>query len=358
MLKKGISLRELGNAILSIYLLLSVSGCVSGEDDPKPDRPPDPQSAIRFFAQDTKSLVTGKSLASFSVYANVDDASGTVGRNGHRGFNDFEALNATRLGDQWSYGSVYWPNDTSIPLSFYAFSPLASSNLEEVYSNMATTGKDSAYIQYEVPPESDVENAQEDLLVCFVRQTAAQGTTVNLQFRHALSMVSFSACNPSADTTIVIDSISLTHLYNRGQLNLADFRANDVNWIPLPGAKRVDYTAAIPQAGVALEAGGYDATYKTLLSSSAPLLVLPQSFHAEANVALHDTYPMVRVVYHAYGPQGIVVPNGSVRYFPFAPDHPAGITSGPPVHTTTVGDFVFQAGKSYDIRLLFDKTTI
>jgi hypothetical protein len=206
---------------------------------------------------------------------------------------------------------------------------------------------DNAEIRYTVPVTPAGLKLPEDFLIASARQSSSENTTVEMNFRHALSMASFAARNTSRNVNYVIDGIELLHLKNAAALDMAEIADKaDVYWQSHGGD--ATYSAGIPSSGIWLKPQGGSAAYIPLTSAAGYIPVLPQS--VMANGLTDGSAPALKVSYHTYS-KTAAGGKGQYKIFPFPSTHGRGVTRGKPTYPAA-GDFVFQMGRSY--HFLFD----
>jgi hypothetical protein len=352
----------------AIAIISVCTACVGNEDDIMPKN--GEHEVIRFSSDtDTKASVTDSiNIQSFRVFANLPDGGDPTPVStirGVEGFNYFEHLTVLRQNDKsWNYyPKVYWPNETS-KLSFYAYSPVSSVNVDSIRSGMTPTygtGTDKTTLYYTIPTRTSGGKHAEDFLIATVSQSAETSATVNLAFRHALSMVSFRARHLVNDdnVTVVIDSIQLINLAYKGSLTYGDFSIPDTYW-KADMSRLTTYRASVPGAGLVLvppKLSSTDTTllpkdtlYHSLTSDNETIPVMPQSFSA-GNVG--EGMPGIKVWLHAYTDSQTWWSKESPGEYTFAfPVTYVGTTAGAPNANGSVdGNFVFQMGKHYDFSL-------
>lgn len=114
-----------------------------------------------------------------------------------------------KQGSNWVYSPVrYWP--TLGTVSFFAYSPATSSGVESFHIN---NSDNKVSIEYKV---SNDYQKQEDFMVATNLEKTS--SPVQLDFKHALSLIEFKACSNVADTTFRIREIKLTQLNSKGTL--------------------------------------------------------------------------------------------------------------------------------------------
>ncbi|MDR0995321.1 MAG: fimbrillin family protein, partial [Tannerella sp.] len=261
-------------------------------------------------------------------------------------------FNVVKNNSAWNYAPpVYWPEDEGKKLSFYAYAPAGSVNLDYFASKPAAEGTDSAIISYTVPTNSIGTKKAEDFLIAKKSQTEAEGRTVQLDFLHALSMARFAAENQSSSLSFVINSIELLNLYNQGRLDLSPVSDTaDVYWTPA-GRNEQTYMPALPPGGLSLAPGS---GLTGLTSANEDLPVLPQVVALQDNGRAFDlSQPALRVVYSTVSSDGKTVADHDTALFSFPGTFPKGQTRGKPSYPQTDGQFVFQMGRRYTFNFAF-----
>jgi hypothetical protein len=314
---------------------------------------------ISFRALTTKAAsIDRDNLRDFRIAANSEEpASGQGATPGD--FNRFQALDVLNKGGRWDYApAVYWPQDANAHVYFYAYSPAGSVNVTD-FSFNPTSATDSAMVQYIVPLTATGGKQPEDFLVAKKAQSKqVGGTTVSLDFQHALSMVKFAARNKHPEATYIVKKIELLNLANEGSLNfapLAEKDSRDSTYWALTGTNDKTYEPSLPANGIGLAPGS--SSFKQLTSANEGMPVLPQRVEAQdtATTPLTDALPALRVTFEATGANGQVLIPETQQLFPFPATHRqdslgAGKATWPAIAD---GEFVFQMGKRYTFNFTF-----
>jgi hypothetical protein len=330
------------------------------------------------YRPNTKAaIIDGNNIRDFKVSANLPHPSflpkGAV--TGETGFNFFEHVNVLRQADDhWAYSpNLYWTNDSD-SVSFYAYSPAASVNMNGFYSHMMTADStDDAIIDYILPtsPVADAQNSKlpEDLLVALTKQDKAKGDTVKLTFHHALSMATFAARNTTNDLDVTIEKVQLINLATHGTLNLSkDFRGDSVYWDGQNS--QADYTAGIPRQtdgsyAISLPPRGMGSSYISLTGPTEEMPVLPQGFYVDPMLVAHvlkkgkepvPAAPGILVTFRAKTAYQVVASSGTQAFYPFPAYYKQGQYGGTPnvSGSGSLDAFAFQMGKRYQFTFDFD----
>ncbi|MDR0995586.1 MAG: fimbrillin family protein [Tannerella sp.] len=374
--------------------LLVFSGCTFEEKEVQSLNPPKlAQDAIAFHSSAFKvasktPVIDGNNISTFKVSANLpypSDPGQTI--LGKHGFNFIDGLNVLRRAESWGYApSIYWPNDSD-EISFYAYSPAGSVNLEDFYSGMlALPSKDTAQISYTVPTDpgptvggSGANGAKlpEDLLVAFSKRRKLDGDTVLLNFRHALSIVTFAARNTTQDLDVTLQKVQIIRLKTTGTLDLSqNFNQDNVYWNTSADAVPQDYTAGIPlqddgSYAISLPPQGPQSNYLSISGPSEGMPVMPQGFKVDGgnpqaytkpfvlddSSAPEPNQPGILVTYMAKSSVQLVAPSGTRAFYPFSKLYHSPNYSGlPDLEGNNPSDdaFAFQMGKRYQFRFDFD----
>lgn len=164
---------------------------------------------------------------SFTVWANTTDGApyikdaGVIGTSNNDGVAYDFADGAFR----------YWPANTGLNFIAYRsdegnFKENISMNVETKEGTKSLTGY--AFDQYEI---KDAVAEQLDLLYAVKNDaTKAESTTVNLNFRHALSQVVYRMVVENPTIEVNVTGVEIGHLYNKGTFMLPT-EGTDKNWV-------------------------------------------------------------------------------------------------------------------------------
>jgi hypothetical protein len=149
------------------------------------------------------SISTASTLSEFKLYADYTDANSKTST----------YLNGGTLkkdGDKWGIegGEIYWP--ASGKLSFYA----VANNSSGTYTQASKT------VTHEVKA---TVSEQTDLLYAVTadqEKPTTEGTSVTLNFRHALSQIAFQAKNLNSHLKVTISEVTLANVQDKGTLTL------------------------------------------------------------------------------------------------------------------------------------------
>ncbi|MDR0994745.1 MAG: SUMF1/EgtB/PvdO family nonheme iron enzyme [Tannerella sp.] len=327
-------------------------------------------------------IIDGNNITNFKVSANLPQSSlpGKQTSDSGTGFNFFEGINVLRkdTNGHWTYSPVlYWPAKEDA-VSFYAYSPAASVNVNGFTSGMnAATPKDNASIDYQVPTDPGpafsgskpgVAKLPEDFLIAYKKQALSKGDTVGLEFLHALSMATFAARNTTKDLNVTIEKVQLINLSTHGKIDLSQdfFSGDDIYWTGQ--GSPADYTAGIPQQAdgsyaISLPPKGANAAYVSLTAPTEQVPVLPQGFNVgfTASKVLHKgedepVDPGILITYRASNSMQIVASPGTRAYYPFMRLYQEGYYQGEPDFSglPRLNAFAFQMGKRYQFLFEFD----
>ncbi len=128
-------------------------------------------------------------------------------------------------GDQVDYESSKWINKTgnrywpdSKGLDFYAVAGRTTNTLTSV-------GVNTASFNYTV--HTDVANQEDVVYAAAKNKLKSSGTTVNLNFRHALSQVVFKAKNTNPNLYVEIEGVSICNLDGDGDYTFGSAATDD-----------------------------------------------------------------------------------------------------------------------------------
>ncbi|MDR0994746.1 MAG: fimbrillin family protein, partial [Tannerella sp.] len=285
-------------------------------------------------------------------------------------FNRFQALDVLNKGGRWDYApAVYWPQDTHAKVYFYAYSPAGSVNVNAFGSKLGTNASDSATVKYTVPLTATGGKQPEDFLVAKKAQSKQLGgTTVSLDFQHALSIVKFAARNKHPEATYIVKKIELLNLANEGSLDLgllAEKDSRDSTYWKLPPTAALNntYEPSLPAGGIGLAPGS--SSFKQLTSANEGMPVLPQEVVSAdtTNGRKPDVVggePALRVTFEATGANGQVLIPETQQLFPFPATHRKDSFGGGKATWPAIadGEFVFQMGKRYTFNFTFGAGSI
>ncbi|MDR0995463.1 MAG: fimbrillin family protein, partial [Tannerella sp.] len=257
--------------------------------------------------------------------------------------------------------AVYWPQDANANVYFYAYSPAGSVNVDGFGSKLSANASDSATVKYTVPLTATGGKQPEDFLVAKKAQSKQLGgTTVSLDFQHALSMVKFAARNKHPEATYIVKKIELFNLANEGDLDLgllAEKDSRDSTYWDVTGSYNLTYQPALPADGIGLAPGS--SSFKQLTSANEGMPVLPQTVLSVDTSGGHlpditSGKPALRVTFEATGANGQVLIPETQQLFPFPATHNTlAAGGGKATWPGTSGEFVFQMGKRYTFNFTF-----
>lgn len=210
------------NLILMALAALSVSCSNEEIVEQKAQMPIGFRANTANVVMKTSTLVDGSSLKNnpFEVYAfNAKDNKLFMGRtlkkDGEMGFST--GVEISYQGSEWKYTKpeeqAYWPVDA---LDFYAFQPLsdpAAGYTVEVVSN------NKQQVSYAVPTNQKFEK---DILYAVAKNVTkdSNGGKVKLNFKHALSLVSFKAKTALESMTVDIEDWKIHVISPSGTMTL------------------------------------------------------------------------------------------------------------------------------------------
>lgn len=181
----------------------------------------------------------------------------------------------------WSYAPAkFWPTNGAT-VYFFGFSPVNSRNITTA---PAIPTASTSTIGYTVPLSYTAGSAtDEDFVVAATKGTSG---SVALDFKHALSMVTFQARNitdTKHNTQYTIEKIEMLNLANVGTLTQdASTVTGSFSWtVPIAGAlQQKTYIVPVVDGGLAVNNGGTagDAVgYKSVTPLGTGTMILPQT---------------------------------------------------------------------------------
>lgn len=294
-----------------ILIIASVAAIAMTSCTKEADPASTPANAVEFrtvFDKTKAAATDNTNLLNFNVNASVNTATTydfmkdvTVTRRG---------VAADGTGGAWGFSSVrYWPSTTGTKVYFSAYSPADSPYV----SGSAVSATGVTTYTYTAPTTA---STTEDFIVAhnLITTTSATPGAVNLNFKHALSMVSFKAQNNSPGATFVIEKIELVGLGSKATLtNTPTATPGTAAFVWSTPTIPATFTASFAKTGFA----GFvleplvTPSYKLLTTENEYLTVIPQTTPATGSV--------VRVTYHAYDGAGFTfIPVNSTKDFTLA----------------------------------------
>ena len=191
---------------LLAYLLLpaltvaSLSSCSDDDDNKGPAQTE--ANAIQFNAivpRPSRAVTTTLTIRNFSIWA---FANNSLFMNNIRVTRGEDTTPSTA---QWNYSpTMYWPADNA-PVNFYGISPA-------VPTDMGFEGSNSGYIT-----NYRDDDGETDLLytVTAGATRTSNNAPVNLNFRHALSLVNFNLRSADASLTVKVKEADLMNVYTQ-----------------------------------------------------------------------------------------------------------------------------------------------
>lgn len=222
----------------------------------------------------------------------------------------------------WNYSpKKYYPADGTA-INFFAYAPIKDVNMDNYAKlHIDPNDADEVWFEYTVPKEQSKSNTAVDLLVASV--LGAVSGEVELDFKHALSAVTFSAANTNptgSELVYVIHGIEITALDNEGTFTYP------LTWTPLGNITPENYKAGIPKSGVALMNPDPDPDpdhgYENLLSANDIMMVLPQSPQtksappSDTDPGDTQTYAYVKITFSVKDGSGNFIYENHKRYLP------------------------------------------
>ncbi len=269
-----------------VLLLLFLGGCIEKESFFLPD---EADGSIQFMPYERKEatftkgtpIETALNLSEFIVfgyYTGTGTANNWSEKGSDSGPNFLSNQSVTNEGygtsvGKWTYyPSVYWPQDEEANLSFFAYTPAVSS----INGLSLTDTIGGLKLQYTAP-----ENCadQPDLMMA-VPQTDLNEThtgAVNLEMRHALTCIGFSAVG-SAD---IIETIEVTNVIVSGEVSF-DIKDTVFVWT-LDDPVSTTYNA-IPNDST------INNNYQSIVAANGYLMLPPQTLQSGALLTITAKY--------------------------------------------------------------------
>ena len=197
--------------LLYIALAALLTACSSDGGDtpdapvPQPDQSGGSMIAYTVNSDDPVSRSTRGSLVEYytDMTEREIEVSAILDHNGEAYFSFKDGrLTCDEEGNWNTTTSNYWPLQT---LHFYAYQPYQDQNIKNRI--------DYACIKYQVPPKSD---DQTDLMYAVTRNKTKSDRVVDLNFKHALSAISFEAKTESPQVSVVLSGIDLYNVRTKG----------------------------------------------------------------------------------------------------------------------------------------------
>lgn len=226
------------------------------------------------------TIITSSNLKdySFNVYAfnrNDDGTDGTVfmGTNDQAQGNE-GGVNISYNDGKWDYTTPadlkYWPTNA---LNFYAVSPVSEDN-----HNTWQISKDKKEFNVFLHNEyGDPVNSAKNVDVMYAitpnqKKTTSNGGTVQMQFRHILSQVSFKAKNDIPNMEVKIKGIEIYNFYNQAYFTLptTEVAPTQTNWKWSEGLYTSKGFTVVKDKSI--DVGNTE----TLISMDGPMLFIPQ----------------------------------------------------------------------------------
>lgn len=301
----------------------------------------------------TRAAVTDKdNILSFTVTGQKQSDQGYL-------FNGFGVTRGES--SNWAYSPLrYWPANDKV--NFYAYSPTASRNIKTGEGLTDFDYSASAPFTYTVP-EIKKNDAQEDFLIArLLDQNEAVGT-VNLNFQHALSRVTFSAKTTQKNVTYIITGVELVNLYPSATMDLTDTDIPQTGSFAYSTTTPLliwdDHATASTSGKTTYSVDKGDAPiymttdFTSLLGVTNGLMVMPQTTtlytgngteaQAPATTGTYANQFAIKVAYKAFVDDiyyAGTATTDAVKYFPVKT-----INSFP--------NFVFEIGRQYNFFLTF-----
>lgn len=229
------------------------------------------------------TIITSSNLKdySFNVYAfnrNDDGTDGTVfmGTNDQAQGNE-GGVNISYNDGKWDYTTPadlkYWPTNA---LNFYAVSPVSEDN-----HNTWQISKDKKEFNVFLHNEyADPVNSAKNVDVMYAitpnqKKTTSNGGTVQMQFRHILSQVSFKAKNDIPNMEVKIKGIEIYNFYNQAYFTLptTEVAPTQTNWKWSEGLYTSKGFTVVKDKSI--DVGNTE----TLISMDGPMLFIPQKLN-------------------------------------------------------------------------------
>lgn len=181
----------------------------------------------------------------------------------------FQNKKAEKVGSNWFVADYEkaekWP--TAGKLSFYAYAPYN----DDLNDNKTITLNDNKTIHYKVPEK--VED-QPDFIVANSKGNSFTSSSVDLQFHHALTAITFSVSDDMEKG--VINSIKIEGVKGKGDYNLST-----KEWTV--SSSSASYNVPISASGLNVGTGTVN------LAPNATLMMIPQTLGDDAKVTINIT---------------------------------------------------------------------
>lgn len=180
-------------------------------------------------------------------------------------------ITVTQSGGVWSYANtVYWPQAADANVSFFAYSPVTTSNNGIEITN--TTGVPK--LKFTVPT---VYANQPDLLVALpkpdLNKTNTGTSPVKFSFKHALTSIGFKLAGGGQKVT----SIKIKGVRTNGTLSMD---GTTIAWADLSEARTTEFSVGLSTSGGVV----LTSTLTNVLSNNGFLMMIPQSLGTEARI--------------------------------------------------------------------------
>lgn len=187
--------------------------------------------------------------------------------------NFLDGITVTQSSGVWSYtNAVYWPQAADANVTFFAYSPVSTSNNGITITN--TTGVPT--LTYTVPPAC---SNQPDLLVSppktDLNKTNTGISPVKFSFKHALTCIGFKLAGGGKKIT----SIKLKGVKTSGTISMDGTSVNWTNLSEIPGA---EFSAGLSTPG------GVTLTdvLTNVLSNDGYLMMIPHTLGSQAIIVV------------------------------------------------------------------------
>ncbi|MCM1490968.1 MAG: fimbrillin family protein [Muribaculum sp.] len=163
---------------------------------------------------------------SFTIWADYSEGEGTAAtKNLYIDGDEVKQINGNRY---QSDNLRYWPEGDKA-LNFYAF-------VDADYTK--NTGESATYFDYNdgapkfenFTVNGDVTKQKDLMYATVIGQKKSTSSTVELNFRHALSQICFKALNENSNLEITVNSISIANIAGTGTYNLPTDNSTDNNY--------------------------------------------------------------------------------------------------------------------------------
>lgn len=282
---KPFNRKSCSQLILGAILAMCITACSDDE--------PDADAKLQFSAFITENSAQSSRASVLYASDNTMFPSMLVSAVFDDGTSYFHADEFTLQGNVWRAkgGDRFWP---TIPLQFYGVAP-AGSDVSGRFQQVENRFK---IVDFSV--NTDVTK-QTDLLVAYSAPFEKSKTSVMLQFRHALSQITFRASNTSSKMHAVVYGISLCNVPSKATFTFpqadadhhsgSDLALTHENWsgISSPSNFHVNFSST----PVAVSSKDADSQRLTDGHADRSLLMLPQSVPAWTHTLTTGAYVLV-----------------------------------------------------------------